>query len=553
MSIQDLSMLFGLCGGVGMFLYGMHVMGEGLQKSAGDKMSHLLEILTTNPLMGVMVGALVTGIIQSSGATTVMVVGFVNAGIMSLSQAVGVIMGANIGTTVTAWIVSMSQFSGALELFNPSFWAPLILGVGAFIMLFAQKDTKKAVGEILVGLGLLFTGLDLMSGSIAPYTDLPIFATAFTALGNNPILGALVGFVVTALLQSSSASVGILQSLAMQGVVTTNAAIYITLGQNIGSCVTALISSAGANKNAKRAAVIHLSFNIIGSLVFGSLFFVYFTFINRTLAASAISAVQISIFHTFFNSINTAVLLPFRGKLVKLSQWVIRDSAEPGETQEFPEIHLDSRLLESPAVAVSSVTNEVIQMGNMVIDNMKEAVECIRTRDSKALELVHRRENRLDEVNDILTDYLVKVSQLPLTEQQNQTVNNLFYTINDLERIGDHSDNIAEITEYMMRQNLYFSDEALNQIMEVGSVIIESVEAAVNARKNMSMEDVRVVSKNEDQVDMMEEDLREEHIERLTKNLCTPPAGVSFLDFLTNFERVSDHAYNIAGYVKDEL
>ena len=214
---------------------------------------------------------------------------------------------------------------------------------------------------------------------------------------------------------------------------------------------------------------------------------------------------------------------------------------------------MDSRLLESPAVAVSSVTNEVIQMGNMVIDNMKEAVECIRTRDSKALELVHRRENRLDEVNDILTDYLVKVSQLPLTEQQNQTVNNLFYTINDLERIGDHSDNIAEITEYMMRQNLYFSDEALNQIMEVGSVIIESVEAAVNARKNMSMEDVRVVSKNEDQVDMMEEDLREEHIERLTKNLCTPPAGVSFLDFLTNFERVSDHAYNIAGYVKDEL
>ena len=206
---------------------------------------------------------------------------------------------------------------------------------------------------------------------------------------------------------------------------------------------------------------------------------------------------QISIFHTFFNSINTAVLLPFRGKLVKLSQWVIRDSAEPGETQEFPEILLDSRLLESPAVAVSSVTNEVIQMGNMVIDNMKEAVECIRTRDSKALELVHRRENRLDEVNDILTDYLVKVSQLPLTEQQNQTVNNLFYTINDLERIGDHSDNIAEITEYMMRQNLYFSDEALNQIMEVGSVIIESVEAAVNARKNMSMEDVRVVSKHE--------------------------------------------------------
>ncbi len=553
MSIQDLSLLFGLCGGVGMFLYGMHVMGEGLQKSAGDKMSHLLEILTTNPLLGVAVGALVTGIIQSSGATTVMVVGFVNAGIMSLSQAVGVIMGANIGTTVTAWIVSMSQFSGALELFNPSFWAPLILGIGAFIMLFAQRDTKKAVGEILVGLGLLFTGLELMSSSIAPYTDLPIFATAFTALGNNPILGALVGFVVTALLQSSSASVGILQSLAMQGVVTTNAAIYITLGQNIGSCVTALISSAGANKNAKRAAVIHLSFNIIGSLLFGSVLFVYFTFINRALAASAISAVQISIFHTFFNTINTAVLLPFRGKLVKLSQLIIKDAPGAEENQEFPDMHLDDRLLESPAVAVSSVANEVLQMGNMVIDNIKAAVECIRTRDVDTLALVHRRENRLDEVNDILTAYLVKVSQLPLTEQQNKTVNNLFYTINDLERIGDHSDNIAEITEYMMKQDMYFSDAALDQIMEVGKVIIESVEAAVSARKNMDMEDVRTVSENEDQVDMMEEDLREEHIERLTKNQCTPPAGVSFLDFLTNFERVSDHAYNIAGYVKDEL
>lgn len=551
--IQDLSMVFGLCGGIGMFLYGMHIMGDGLQKSAGSSMSHLLEVLTSNRLLAVGVGALVTAIIQSSGATTVMVVGFVNAGIMNLNQAVGIIMGANIGTTITAWIVSMNQLGGALELLNPTFWAPFLLGMGAFIMLFAKKQRRQMVGEILVGLGLLFIGLNLMSTSIAPYTDSPIFAKAFAALGGNPILGALVGFLVTALLQSSSASVGILQSLAINGIVTTNAAVYITLGQNIGSCVTALLSSAGAGKNAKRAAVIHLSFNILGSLLFGIVLYLYFTMVNPMMAAAHINAVQISIFHTFFNLINTLVLFPFADKLVGLSQWVIKDDPETEKSQEYPAIHLDDRLLESPAVAVSSVLHEVVQMGELVGRNIRDSVECIRTRDTEKLKQVHALENHLDEVNDILMAYLVKVSQLALTEQQNHTVNNLFYTINDLERIGDHSDNIAEITEYMIAHDLSFSEMALEEIVGVGNVVSVSVDAAVRARRDKSMEDVRVVSKNEDRVDMLEEELREEHIERLVQKQCQPPAGVSFLDLLTNFERVSDHAYNIAGYVKDEM
>ncbi len=551
--IQDLSMVFGLCGGIGMFLYGMHIMGDGLQKSAGSSMSRLLEVLTSNRLLAVGVGALVTAIIQSSGATTVMVVGFVNAGIMNLNQAVGIIMGANIGTTITAWIVSMNQLGGALELFNPTFWAPFLLGVGAFVMLFAKKQRRQMAGEILVGLGLLFIGLNLMSTAISPYTDSPIFAKAFAALGGNPILGALVGFLVTALLQSSSASVGILQSLAIHGIVTTNAAVYITLGQNIGSCVTALLSSAGAGKNAKRAAVIHLSFNVLGSLLFGIVLYMYFTVVNPMMAASHIDAVQISIFHTFFNLINTVVLFPFANKLVGLSQWVIKDDQETAQRQEYPAIHLDDRLLESPAVAVSSVLHEVVQMGELVARNIRDAVECIRSRDVEKLKQVHALENHLDEVNDILMAYLVKVSQLPLTEQQNHTVNNLFYTINDLERIGDHSDNIAEITEYMIAHDLNFSSMALEEIVGVGNVVTISVDAAVRARRDKSMEDVRVVSKNEDRVDMLEEELREEHIERLVQKQCQPPAGVSFLDLLTNFERVSDHAYNIAGYVKDEM
>jgi len=333
MSISDISNLFCFLGGLGMFLYGMSIMADGMQKTAGSRMSSFLGMLTNNRLMAIALGALITAIIQSSGATTVMVVGFVSAGVLNLVQAVGVIMGANIGTTITAWIVSMSQLGDAFEIMKPSFYAPLVIGVGALLVVFGKSQRKHTIGEILIGLGLLFTGLDFMSGSISPYTDAPVFSQAFALLGGNPLLGMVIGALVTAVLQSSSASVGILQTLAMNGIVTTNAAIYITLGQNIGSCVTAMLSSAGGSRTAKRAAVIHLTFNIIGAVVFGVGGFLLFT-VRPDIAMSNITAVQISIFHTIFNLVNTAIQFPFANQLVGISGWVVKEKAEEEEEKQ---------------------------------------------------------------------------------------------------------------------------------------------------------------------------------------------------------------------------
>lgn len=327
--IDNVSYLFGFIGGLGMFLYGMHIMADGMQKTAGGKMQKFLSQITENRFTAIALGAIVTAIIQSSGATTVMVVGFVSAGVLSLSQAVGVIMGANIGTTITAWIVSLSQIGDSMQLLTPDFYAPLLIGIGAVLILFSKTDRKRTTGEILIGVGMLFMGLEMMSSSIKPFTGLPIFSDAFRLLGGNPILGMLVGIIVTALLQSSSASVGILQTLALNGVVNTSAAIYITLGQNIGSCVTALISSIGSSRTAKRAAAIHLLFNCLGAVVFGILGFVVFSFYTK-LAQYHINAVEISLFHTFFNLTMTTLLFPFAQALVKLSGWIVPGQDEIG-------------------------------------------------------------------------------------------------------------------------------------------------------------------------------------------------------------------------------
>ena len=390
MTVNDLSSLFTFLGGLGLFLYGMNIMADGMQKSAGSKMSRFLGMLTNNRLMAVVLGAVITAIIQSSGATTVMVVGFVSAGVLNLTQAVGVIMGANIGTTITAWIVSMNQLGDAFEVFQPSFFAPLFIGAGAVCMLFSKKQKYKTVGEICVGLGMLFVGLDFMSDSISPYTDLPIFSQAFRILGNNPVLGILIGAAVTAVLQSSSASVGILQTLAMNGVVTTNAAIFITLGQNIGSCVTAMISSIGGSRTAKRAAVMHLSFNVLGALIFGTILFFLFL-IYPELAAHMITPVEISIFHTVFNVINTALLFPFANQLVKLSGILVPEKKEEKEKEEGDSDesetmkHLDKRIFESPAFAVETASLEVIHMGQIAMENVETAMKAIFTGEKELI------------------------------------------------------------------------------------------------------------------------------------------------------------------------
>ncbi len=551
MSITEIQMLFKFIGGLGMFLYGMDAMADGLQKSAGHKMQQLLGVLTSNRLMGVLLGTGITAIIQSSSATTVMVVGFVNAGIINLQQAVGIIMGANIGTTVTSWIVSMSEWG---EMMKPEFFAPALVGVGAVLSLFTGSGKKKQVGEILVGFGVLFIGLSFMSDSITPYRNAPIFSQAFAVLGKNPFLGILAGLVVTGIIQSSSASVGILQTLALNGIVNWQSAIFITLGQNIGTCVTALLSSLSANKTAKRAAVIHLLFNVVGAVIFGCIMFVVFKF-NPVFAASRISSVGISIFHTIFNVSNTIILFPFAGLLVKASGLLVReDQKESNADSDSPmKRHLDERILETPSFAIENVNHEVVSMGNAAMENLDLAAAALLGNNRAEAKLVEKMEQKINDYEKILTDYLIKLNNQSLNEEQHLLVKNLFYTISDFERVSDHCENLSELAIEKSNRNIIFSKDAENEIKEMIKEVRSSLEHAIKARETGDMTEVRAVIQSEERVDSLEEELRERHIERLSAQTCKPENGVIFLDALSNLERISDHAHNIAGYVRDEM
>lgn len=562
MSITDVSNLFTFCGGLGMFLYGMHVMSDGIQRSAGEKMRNLLGILTNNRLTAVLVGALITAIIQSSGATTVMVVGFVNAGLMSLTQAVGVIMGANIGTCITAWIVSMESLGGAFKAMSPTLYAPFIVCIGAFLIMFSKKNEKKDIGNILIGLGLLFLGLDFMKNGAGEYTDLPIFTTAFSLFSSNPILGIAIGAIVTAIMQSSSAAVGILQMLASTGgVVTTASAVYISLGSNIGSCVTALLSSMGTTRNAKRTAVMHLTFNVVGTILFGTILYLIFTF-NHSIAVTGISSVGISVFHTVFNIVCTILLFPFAKVLVKISGIVIpegKEEADGAETdkaqQEETTVlrHLDKRILESPAFAVEAVSREVVHMGEVTLQNTKLALDAIRTSDMEKVQQIYKTEKTINNLEKMLTEYLVKINNLSLTDHQHLVVSNLFYTVNDIERVGDHTENIAEQVEYMIKNQVTFSGTGMDDIQNIGNAAAKAFRYSIQCREKSSKDALRKVINLEDDVDALEEELRAKHIQRLSAGKCDPSSGVIFLDILGNLERISDHATNIAGYVKDEM
>ena len=474
MSVENLGDIFKFIGGLGLFLYGMNTMAEGLQKSASGKMKKLLGYLTNNRLLGVVFGAVITAIIQSSSATTVMVVGFVNAGIMSLVQGVGVIMGANIGTTITAWIVSMSEWGTVLK---PEFFSPLIVGVGVVLIMFMKKQKTKLVGEILVGFGVLFIGLTFMSGAIEPYRDAPVFSQIFATLGKNPVLAILAGAVVTAIIQSSSASVGILQTLALNGVVNWQSAIFITLGQNIGTCVTALLSSAGAKKNAKRAAIIHLSFNVIGAVIFGIAMFVIFSF-QTEWANSSINTVEISVFHTIFNITNTILLFPFANQLVKLSKKLIPDGKKQGE--EISAVHaiemaLDDRILENPSFAIETANKEVSAMGKVVIESAEHAVNSLLYMKEQDIEYVLEKEEDINYLEKLLTEYLVKVDNLSLSEEQHDKIKNLLYTVHDMERIGDHCENLAELSQKRLAGNLDFSEVGMSDMIEITAQVLSLI------------------------------------------------------------------------------
>lgn len=548
---EIIKLVITFAGGLGMFLYGMNMMGDGLQKSAGNKMKRLLGYLTNNRFVAVIVGVIVTGIIQSSSATTVMVVGFVNAGIMSLSQAVGVIMGANIGTTVTAWLVSLSEWGSMLK---PEFFASAFIAIGAFVVLMTKSQKRKDIAEIVIGFGLLFIGLGFMSDVIKPYSTTPVFTNAFAIFGKNPILGILAGVIVTAIIQSSSASVGILQTMAMTGAVNWSSALFITLGQNIGTCVTAILSSIGANKTAKRAALIHLFFNVIGTIIFGTALFIICR-LKPDFATSSINSVEISVFHTVFNLTNTIILFPFSNLLIKLSGLFIDDSrvVEADDDYNVTLRHLDERIFETPSFAVENSIKEVVHMGKITLDNLRLAVEALLKNNQEKAEKVLEKENVIDAHEKIITEYLIKINNLSLTEKQHKIVNDLFNTISNIERVGDHAENLAELALEKIKKGIYLSDEAYNELNEICTAATSSFECAINARETEDINMIREVERLEDIVDSLRDKLRQGHIDRLSQGKCSPDNGVIFIDAIINLERISDHALNIANFVETEL
>ena len=555
-----LSSLFSLFGGLGMFLYGMTVMSDGMQKAASSKMSKFLNIVTKNRVMAVILGAGITALVQSSSATTVMVVGFVNAGILNLSQSVGIIMGANIGTTITAWMVSLTQVSGsALSIFKPEFFAPLLVGFGSFRLLFGKKGHDDLLADFCVGVGLIFIGLEFMSSAVSPYANSPIFSRAFQIMGGNPILGILAGAVVTGLIQSSAASVSILQTLALSGAVPRAAGFYITLGQNIGTCVTAMISSAGASRTAKRAAMIHLLFNVTGAVLFGILiFFMSLPFTN--FFQGRLSPVEISLFHTIFNISCTIVLYPFADLLVALSGELVLETKKDKEEAENPnhytEVeksliqHLDLRILESPAIAIAAAKSEVVNMARITEENIHHATDILLEEKTEEIPEIFKQEKVIDNMQKLLTEYLIHIGNLSLNEMQKLEVNNMFNTITDIERAGDHAENIAEQAKFAEEHAISFSEIGQDDIRKISKTVVESFHASIEAFEKNDLDMVVKTAHLEDQVDEMEEDLRETHIERLNSGACAPQAGVVFLDVISDLERISDHADNIAGYVK---
>lgn len=535
-----MAILIAFAGGLGLFLYGMHTMAAGLQKLAGNKMKRIVEIITKNKFMGIIVGAFVTAIIQSSSATTVMVVGFVNAGIMSLSQSIGIIMGANIGTTVTGWLVSSVQWA---DFMKPTTLAPIAVMVGAGCILFSKKNAIKQFGEILVGFGILFLGIDSMTKHMGSFSDSVVFRNLFVKFGENPVLGILVGAIVTAILQSSSASVGILQALAMSGLVTFNSAVYIIMGQNIGTCVTALISGIGASKNAKAASYIHLFFNVVGSIVFSVIAYIYFTFINPDLGLQTISIVQISLVHTGFNIGNTVLMYPFSDYLVQFAEKLCKISKSP-EDESF--IHLDDRVLETPSIAIQSCIKEINRLGDMAYENLLISTECIMDKDKSKIDAIYKREDNIDALQEAISEYMIKICNANITEKENNFITSLFHTINDLERIGDYCENLADLTEFLIEENLTFSDIAKKEIEHISQETVSCVSNAISALKEGDISCAEIAAKEEAEIDEIENQLRAAHIKRLKNNECNPTTSVVYLDIITNLERISDHALNVA-------
>lgn len=541
-----LDLILSFLGGFGLFLFGMEYMGEGLQKAAGSRMKNILSALTKNRLLGVLVGAGVTALIQSSSATTVMVVGFVNVGLLSLKQAVGVIMGANIGTTITSWIVALGEWT---EFLKPSVLAPIFIVVGVVLIMFSKKAQLKSVGQILFGFGGLFLGLDMMSNAAKPLSKLESVKNLFLLLGSNPILGVLTGAIVTAIIQSSSASVGILQALALAGLVPWGSGIYIILGQNIGTCITAILSSIGATINAKRAAIIHFLFNLIGTIIFGMIALIIFDFVVPSLRNKLIDVTQISVVHTAFNILSTIILFPFGNLLVSLSESLVKGNSKENNSDDY---FLDERLLETPTVAVQTTIKEVIRMGEMACWNVQISLEALFDKDESKMKEVFENEREINRLQEKLNSYLIKLSNVNLSEKEQLKVAELFHMVSDIERVGDHADNIGELAVKVKEENLKFSEIAKKELENIADVALECYSKAIRGYEKQDTAMAIDAMSLEDKVDKLEEKLRSKHMKRLAKEKCDPYAGIIFLDMISNIERITDHASNIAILLLDE-
>ncbi|WP_270648131.1 Na/Pi cotransporter family protein [Paeniclostridium hominis] len=532
-----MSILISLIGGLGLFLYGMNLMGEGLQKSTGPKLEKAIELLTSNVVMGVLVGAVVTGIIQSSGATTVMVVGFVNAGIMTLFQAIGVIMGANIGTTVTAQLVS----------FDASIFSSIALGIGIVLYMIGSKSKPnlKNIAEILIGFGILFIGMEFMKDAVAPLSQYEGFRNILAGLANHPLLALLAGFAMTTCLQSSSASMGILIALSSQGLMPLAGALPILYGDNIGSCTTSLLSSVGANKNAKRAALMHLCFNVIGTILFMLVLNKPISMIVTHLDPTD-TARQIANAHSLFNITNVIILLPFSKYIVKLVMLLIPDKQGEEEYDSRITKYLDERMLETPSIAFGNTIREILRMGNKAKKSFTCSMDALLEKSQEEANKTFEKEKLLNEQQRKVLDYLIKLSNKTLDDKMRLSLDLLFHTVNDIERVGDLSENIAELAESTIDKKTKISESAKSEIIDIYNKVLDAYTLSLDAMKQNSVKFANDVLRIEDEVDALDKLYRAKHMNRLNSHSCSIDSGIMYLDLLTNLERISDHSASIA-------
>ncbi len=535
--------LLSLFGGLALFLYGMHLMSTSLESMSGGVLERTLEKSTSSKVKALMLGAAATAIIQSSSATSVMVVGFVNGGIMTLNQAVGIIMGANIGTTVTAWILSLTGLQGSsliVQLFKPTSFTPVLAAIGIVLIMFSKKQKRKTIGAVLCGFAVLMYGMHMMSSAVSPLADMPEFIEIMTAF-KNPALGVLTGALITGIIQSSSASVGILQALSLTGGITYGIAIPIIMGQNIGTCITALLSCIGASKNAKRTAMVHLYFNIIGTLVFLAAFYILNGFFHFSFLDDVLDPAHIAIIHTSFNVAATALMLPMSNGLVKLATISVKDKQVKEE--KWP---LDARFLDMPAFALEQCRNVIERMATLSRDTLLMALGTIEKYDEKVIEKVIENEDEIDIYEDRLGTYLVQLSTRNLMEEDSNEIGMFLHMIGDFERISDHAVNLTEVSQEMHEKKISFSEFAQAEIKVFSAALTEILNNSVDAFLTENLDAARLVEPLEEVIDAMQAEIRSRHVLRLREGTCTIELGFVLSDLLTNMERVSDHCSNIA-------